>query len=134
MPMTDIEHSELVQHEEVIEAGLQTFYEVGTALLAIRDKRLYRAEFGTFEDYCRDRWGFNDRRASQLIQAASVIDNLKKSPILLETFPQISTQAQELSKLETPVQIALSLEQFLSDVSIHQKNLFMLMLSSGKDE
>lgn len=32
-----------------------------------------------------------------------------------------------------PMQIALSLENFLSDVSPHQKSLFMLMLSSGKE-
>jgi hypothetical protein len=27
------------------------------ALIAIRDKKLYPAQYATFEDYVRDRWG-----------------------------------------------------------------------------
>ena len=56
--LVESERSELLQHEQVIEKGLKTFVDVGNALLAIRDKRLYRQGFGTFEDYCKDRWGW----------------------------------------------------------------------------
>lgn len=35
-------------HEEVIDRGLATFIEVGQALLAIRDRRLYRMAYATF--------------------------------------------------------------------------------------
>lgn len=40
------ERNELAQHEGVIERGLKTFVDVGNALLAIRDKRLYRQDHG----------------------------------------------------------------------------------------
>lgn len=55
--LTTTESSKLCQLESTIEAGLKTFVEVGSALMEIRDSRLYRQEFGTFEDYCRERWG-----------------------------------------------------------------------------
>lgn len=51
---------------------IATFVEVGEALLRIRDGRLYRDSYATFEDYCRDRWGFGERRGRQLIEAAEV--------------------------------------------------------------
>jgi len=62
----------LADCEQRIERGLKTFVEVGTALATIRDNRLYRAEFGTFEAYCQARWGFSDRRARQIMDAAQI--------------------------------------------------------------
>lgn len=74
--MTDsaLASTRLDELESVIERGLGTFVEVGTALREIRDERLYRLRDGytTFEAYCQERWGFNDRRASQMIAAAEV--------------------------------------------------------------
>lgn len=71
------ERGQLDECEQVIERGLATFVEVGTALATIRDGRLYRATHGTFEDYCRERWGFNDSRARQLIIAAETAMELE---------------------------------------------------------
>jgi hypothetical protein len=48
------------------------FVEIGLALATIRQRRLYRLEFATFEEYCRARWGFSRRRAYQLIASARV--------------------------------------------------------------
>lgn len=62
----------LADCEQRIERGLKTFVEVGTSLATIRDNRLYRAEFGTFEAYCAARWGFTDRRARQIMEAAEI--------------------------------------------------------------
>lgn len=76
--LTVAECDRLTALEQTIERGLQTFVDVGTALLEIRDSRLYRQTFGTFEEYCRDRWGFTRMRASQLISAAEVVGNVKK--------------------------------------------------------
>ncbi len=46
----------LTELESVIERGLGTFVEVGTALLEIRTRRLYHTdeggEFSAFEEYC----------------------------------------------------------------------------------
>jgi hypothetical protein len=47
----------LIICERTIEQGGLTFIEVGAALQEIRDSKLYRAEFKSFERYCISRWG-----------------------------------------------------------------------------
>jgi hypothetical protein len=74
--LTTAERKALDQHERTIERGLKTFQDVGQALLAIRENRLYLAEHETFADYCRERWGFNDSRARQLIAAAKTAETV----------------------------------------------------------
>jgi hypothetical protein len=66
------ERRRLADLEAKIEHGLRVFVETGQALRAIRDERLYRETHRTFEDYCRERWGFGDRRARYLMVAAEV--------------------------------------------------------------
>lgn len=65
--ISESESALLMQLESVIENGLQTFLEVGAALMEIRDRRLYRLTHETFADYCRERWRMTDGRARQLI-------------------------------------------------------------------
>ena len=74
--LTEHDRDELLALEATIEAGQETFFEVGAALLAIRDRRLYRECHPTFEAYIQDRWGFSRPRAYQLIEAARVAKNL----------------------------------------------------------
>lgn len=95
--LADGEREVLTRCEAVIEQGLKSFIEVGTALLAIRDNRLYRAEYGTFEDYCRDRWGMVRRQADRLIAAAGVVSHL--GPIGPKV-PESESQARPLARLE----------------------------------
>lgn len=70
------EQAELARHEAIIEHGLQAFVDVGNALLAIRDRRLYRQDYETFEAYCQTRWNLGRRRAYQMMEAAGVVTNL----------------------------------------------------------
>ncbi len=58
--------------ENVIRHGWETFLDVGRALLTIRDRRLYRDDYASFEDYCRDKWEFSKTHANRLIEAAAV--------------------------------------------------------------
>ncbi len=74
--LTVIERNNLVELESVIQKNLTAFYEVGFALMQIRDNRLYREIYGTFEEYCKEKWGFTKSRANQLISASEVADNL----------------------------------------------------------
>mgnify|MGYP001589054128 CR=1 FL=1 len=94
--LTIIETSTLTQHEAVIARGLQTFVEVGGALMAIRDARLYRAEYTTFEDYCRGRWGMSRPRAYQLIEAAETMSSLSTT---VDILPMNESQARPLTQL-----------------------------------
>lgn len=94
--VTDAERGRLAECEAVIERGLKTFVDVGNALLEIRDSRLYRAEFGTFEDYCRQRWNLSKPYATQMIQAAEVVGNLVAIATVL---PANEAQARPLTSL-----------------------------------
>jgi hypothetical protein len=99
--LTDAESSKLAEAEATISAGLQTFYEVGNALLLIRDARLYRQDFPTFEAYCRDRWQMGASRARQLIGAAGVVANLEG---VTNVTPTNEAQARELAALAADTQ------------------------------
>ena len=91
--------TELEQLEGVIQKNIGAFYEVGRALMEIRDKGLYRDVLGydTFEAYCKHRWDFNRAHAYRLMDSVKVINNVSESetkqPINLE-------QTRPLSKLE----------------------------------
>jgi hypothetical protein len=95
--LNEIEVSRLNQCEAVIERGMKTFVDVGNALLEIREKRLYRVEFGTFEDYCRERWGMVRQQANRLISAAEVVEILEPMGSIL---PATERQVRPLTSLE----------------------------------
>jgi hypothetical protein len=69
-PLSENEHDVLQQCEEILEKGLRTFFEVGNALLRIRQARLYRATHSTFEQYCHERWNMGRSYAWRVIGAA----------------------------------------------------------------
>jgi len=75
-PLTPAEAARLDELESIIAPRLQSWIEVGLALLEIRDARLYRATHTTFDDYCRERWGMARSRAYQLIAAAPIAQRL----------------------------------------------------------
>ncbi len=80
-PITIDDSKKLIALEEIIKSGLDTFTEVGNALLQIRDEKLYRSEFRTFEAYCREKLGIERAHAYRLMDAAEVVENVKMSPI-----------------------------------------------------
>jgi hypothetical protein len=104
MQLTIFEQNELQQCEAIIEQGLRTFVDVGAALLKIRDSKLYRQDYSTFEEYCNDRWKFSDRRARMYIDASKAIGNLQ-SGTTVPVLPTNERQARPLTKLEPEDQV-----------------------------
>lgn len=94
--LTVAEADQLADCEAVIAKGLQTFIEVGQALLTIRDNRLYRTSYGTFEEYCRKTWGMSKTHANRVIDSAEVAEVL--TPIGVT--PATESQARELAPLK----------------------------------
>lgn len=103
MDLTIIEWGRLRENETIIERGLNTFVDVGNALAEIRDGKLYRHTHGTFEDYCRNRWGISRPRAYELIGAALVTENLSA---IADKLPATESQARPLTRLAPEEQIA----------------------------
>jgi hypothetical protein len=79
--ITSQEFADLARLEATIQAGKITFVAVGLALTEIREKRLYRKDYDTFDEYCEIRWGWTRQRASQLIGAAAVVQELNLLPV-----------------------------------------------------
>ncbi|WP_151070625.1 hypothetical protein [Cupriavidus oxalaticus] len=70
--------AELREREQRIERAQRNAYlEVGRELRAIRDARLYREDFGTFESYCAARWEWEPQTANRIIAAASAAERLE---------------------------------------------------------
>lgn len=102
--LSQSEADELGRCEAVIQRGLRTFFEVGTALLRIRELRLYRAEYTTFEDYCQARWEMGRRYVNQIIAASQVRENL--GAMAPKQLPENERQARPLARLEPDLQRA----------------------------
>ncbi|QHG20462.1 hypothetical protein A6V25_31205 [Nostoc sp. ATCC 53789] len=73
--LTDEEQSDRLHLERRVERAV---FEAGKALMELRDRRLYRSTHSTFEEYCKDRFGFQRRHPYRLIEASAVFDNLMK--------------------------------------------------------
>lgn len=74
--LTETEYINLMRCEQIIAEGINTFVKVGNALMEIRDQRLYRERYPTFEEYVGERWSMSRSRAYQMIQAAAVTTSL----------------------------------------------------------
>lgn len=105
MEILNIDEShELERCEVVIKQGLNTFIEVGEALFFIRDKRLYRREFKTFEDYCQQKWSMPRQHVNRMISGYKIVNHLEPMGSIL---PESERQVRPLVGLEKDVQIAV---------------------------
>jgi hypothetical protein len=77
------EAARLTELEQVIDRGARAYLEVGNALLAIRNERLYRATHTSFAGYLRERWDLGRSHGYRLIDAA------KTAAVLVESVPNV---------------------------------------------
>lgn len=97
--MNDPTVRDLASLETVIERGMTTFIEVGRALWEIKEGDLYiGAGYADFDAYCRERWGWKQARAYQLMSAAKVVAALSTTVEM----PASERQARELARAKDP--------------------------------
>ena len=66
---------------------LKAWYDNGLLLREIRDDKLYKKKYGTFEEYADQRWGWKKSRAYQMIEAAErfqAIENVHQNGSLVD--------------------------------------------------
>lgn len=95
--LATVEARRLSELEGVVDSGLRTFVDVGNALAEIRDSRLYRDGFDTFEAYCSARFDLSRPRVYQLIDAALVVDAVSTNVDIAA--PASESVARELAPL-----------------------------------
>jgi hypothetical protein len=103
--LTDAERAALRRHEVAIAAGMDALESTLTALVDIRDRRLYREQYSDFETYCAAQWGKTWKRFRQLMAHQQTVANLStggtKVPALKEG------QTRPIAHLPAPQQQAI---------------------------
>jgi hypothetical protein len=79
MMLTMAEHERYTAAKKVISEGKQTFIAVGKALMTIRDGKLYRVKYATFEEFTLAEYGWARNYANKLIAAVVVVKELPKA-------------------------------------------------------
>ncbi|MBW4458254.1 MAG: hypothetical protein KME55_39855 [Nostoc indistinguendum CM1-VF10] len=93
--LTEQEISDRLLLERKVE---RAFFEAGKALAELRDRKLYRSTHKTFEEYCKQRFGYTRIAASYKIAAATVMDNLLTNGLQKE---EIATDELQTPKMLT---------------------------------
>lgn len=74
--ITEQEAKDLARLETQIKLGIKSFEIVIKSMLEIKDRKLYRAQYGTWEEYCRLKWNMSFQRFKQLSDAAEIKQEL----------------------------------------------------------
>jgi hypothetical protein len=102
--LTKDELGEFKRLKKVVADGLESFVDVGNALLAIRDNEYYRENHKTFETFCKSEWDLPRAYAYRLIGSAQVVNSLSPMGDIL---PDNERQARPLASLEPDQQSAV---------------------------
>lgn len=101
---------QLVHAEATITRAMKNAWrEVGAQLGFIRNQNLYLLVAPTFDAYCLNRWEMTEQRASQLIQAAAVVDQISTivekhstDVEIVDCLPVRESHVRPLLRLESP--------------------------------
>ena len=76
--LTDIEQDDFERLEDVIRENYKSTYELAAAMAEIRNRRLHREFYDTFEEYCKERWKYSRSYCARLADMNEVIQDLKE--------------------------------------------------------
>jgi hypothetical protein len=106
--VTDMDRNEFEQHDRVVRRELQSFLAVGRALLAIRERELWRAGgHASWADYCLTVGGMTKSHANRLIGAAETVQAIEQvtpigATLLPAVIPSTEWQLRPLAPLKLP--------------------------------
>lgn len=98
-PLNVTQKDRLHKCEKAIASKIDSFMEVGEALAEIKADKLYRESFGTFEEYCEQKWNFTARRANQIIKASEVVADVGTTFARIVGAPPSCGQASALAEV-----------------------------------
>ncbi len=112
----------------------EAFYRAGQALLQIREKKLYRSTHSTFEAYCAETFGFTRRYPYYLMEAATIVENLKQCERGVHILPTNEFQIRPLAALSAEEQAEAWLEALeRSDGKAPSHNLVKAVVKEKKE-
>jgi hypothetical protein len=86
----------------IIDQGMESVFEVGSALVGVKTRKLYVPEFGTWKRYLKEKFSIGCPYASRLMRAAETVEQLKERlPIgNVSVLPVNETQVRPLLRLK----------------------------------
>lgn len=108
--LTVIEKAKLENLEMVVEQNIGSALKAALALRTIRDEKLYREAYLSFDEYTQTRFGFQRAHAYRLIQYADVTDVVSPVGDILPN----ERQARELARLDETQQQQEAWEEVVS--------------------
>ncbi len=112
-----IERNKLRKLESTIADGIASFIVVGEALKEIRDAKLYRESYKTFEKYVDEKWGMQKSQAYRLIDASVVSQNLSPIGDKNERVAEIKTESQLRELKDVPVEAIEAVVNKAADIA-----------------
>jgi len=88
--------------ESQIRKGIQ---DINEGMEAIHREQLYKLEYGSFEDYCRSKWGMSRQHAARLMKHRSILRIIDGSD-LSENVPEGEQENSELSSIDTTLKVS----------------------------
>lgn len=79
--LTPVERRDFKECKAIISARMETFVEVGRALVRIRDNKYYRDTHKTFDSFCKAEWDMGKDYANKIIRAAKVSEVITDSGV-----------------------------------------------------
>lgn len=124
--LTADEQDEFEELESVIRASAESCFKAGAALAKIRDQKLHREQYETFEEYCKKRWDYSRSYCARLADMHKVMEDLK---------PYEKTDAMPTNESQARVFVPLNTEQrliLIKDVKDHSKTDLMTAAEFNK--
>ena len=98
--LTEDEADRLLELEAVVERNYSAVMETRSALVEIKERRLYRATHATFRDYLTERWNMTPSYASRLLRAGAVVAEARRlSPDVAHGQPPAERAVREVNDL-----------------------------------
>lgn len=94
--MSKVEQTRFVELKNVVKQTAGAFVRCGEALAEIRDRKLYRVQYETFEQFVEKEYNWTRQRAYQMIDAAKTVKTL---PPKMSTRVDTEKKARALAKV-----------------------------------
>lgn len=109
--LTPDEEERYLADLKTIRKGVAVFYEVGKALERVKDGKLYRSDYPTWDKFCKAELANSTRHADRCIESAKIVEDLLDGEsdkpfieVLAEVenaLPKNEAQARPLKRLKT---------------------------------
>jgi hypothetical protein len=119
---------DLTNHLDIISAS---FVKVGRIVRTIREEKLYRQEFTTFEDFCREVIGKSRRYINRVIQAHDLWQSMLEAGAQPDELPDNELQARVLGEY-WPIDMQRKIAKKAREIGIQQGKTQLDVLSIRK--